>query len=160
MSFTCPGTIVGWTVAGRRREGTQYPKLQIWREDSSQRHYYDKQGQDIQVDANGSACDILTQTCGQIFQCRLRAANRVSVKTGDILGVELPPTSPGSSGFDLFFTRSPDQEHLSFRGQLSSRVHATTTSRDGSFLHIGDQLLVSLEVYQGKHQYKQMDMSM
>ena len=144
-NFTCPGTIVGWTVAGRRGEGMQYPQLQIWRGDSSRRGYYNKQSQDIQVDAQGSACELITQTCGQIFQCRLRAANRVAVQHDDILGVELPPLT-NSSGFKLFFISVPNtQEHSIFRKQLGESVHIS----ERSFRHLGDQLLISLEIEQG-----------
>ena len=119
MGFTCPGVIVGWTVAGRRGGRTQYPKLQVWREDCSRRDYYNKQGQEIQVDAEGTACETITQTRDQIFQCRLRAANQVPIQRGDILGVELPPTT-SSSGFELFFTTldSNKQNHFIFRRQL------------------------------------------
>ena len=148
VNFTCPGTIVGWTVAGRKREGSQYPKLQVWRENSSLTDYYNKQGQDIQVDAEGSACELITQTCGQIFQCRLTAANRVQVQPGDILGGELPSRT-SSSGFELFFISAPNvQNHYVFRRQLSSSVHIQFV-HEHSFLHQGDQLLISLEINQG-----------
>ena len=148
VNFTCPGTIVGWTVAGRKREGLQYPKLQVWRENSSLTDYYNKQGQDIQVDAEGSACELITQTCGQIFQCRLTAANRVSVQRGDILGVELPPMT-SSSGFDLFFISAPNvQNHYVFRRQLSSSVRIESEAGNSFQLH-DDQLLISLEINQG-----------
>jgi hypothetical protein len=146
-NFTCPGTMVGWTVAGRRGEGTHYPKLQIWREDSSRRDYYDKQGRDIQVDTQGSACELITQTCDQIFQCRLKATNRITVQRGDILGVELPRLN--SSGFELFFQMGIyTQNHYIFRRQLNSSVRIRSVSQK-SFRHFGDQLLISLEVEQG-----------
>ena len=148
MSFTCLGTIVGWTVAGRMGEGTQYPKLQVWRGNSSQcDDCYYKPGQDIPVDIEGSACDIITQTCGQIFQYRLTAANQVPVQPGDILGVELPPLD--DNGFELLFTSVPNtQDHFIFRYQLSSTVQVTRES-GRSFQHLDDQLLVSLEINPG-----------
>jgi hypothetical protein len=147
VNFICPGTIVGWTVAGRRGEGTRYPKLQVWREDSSRRGYYDKQDQDIQVDAQGSACELITQTCDQIFQCRLKATNRITVQRGDILGVELP-TFTSSSGFELFFISVPStQDHYIFQKQLGSSVRIS----ERSFRHLEDQLLISLEIEQGMH---------
>ena len=136
---------MGWTVAGQRGEGTQYPKLQVWRENSSHSRYYDKQGRDIQVDAEGSACELITQTCGQIFQCRLREAYQIAVQRDDILGVELPPLT-NSSGFKLFFISVPNtQEHSIFRKQLGESVHIS----ERSFRHLGDQLLISLEIEQG-----------
>ena len=45
----------------KKGEGTQYPKLQVWRQNSSQVEYYHKQGQDIQVDTDGTACETLTK---------------------------------------------------------------------------------------------------
>ena len=126
----------------------QYPKLQVWRENSSHSRYYDKQGRDIQVDAEGSACELITQTCGQIFQCRLKANNRVAVQRDDILGVELPPFN--SSGFELFFISVPNtQDHYIFRRQLGSSVRILYDQH--SFPQRDDQLLISLEIVQGVH---------
>ena len=149
MRFTCPGVIVGWTVAGRRGRGTQYPKLQVWREDGSQRDLYNKQGGEIQIDAGGTACETITQTCGQIFQRRLREVNQVSVQPGDILGVELPAVT-SSSGFDLFFISVPNtQDHYIFRRQLLSSSVRIIDEPHHSFRHLDDRLLISLEINQG-----------
>ena len=60
--------------------GTMYPKLQIWRKSSIGQYY--KIGHKIQIDAGRSVCQIMTQTCGQIFQCRLTTANQVHVSSG------------------------------------------------------------------------------
>ena len=127
----------------------QYPQLQIWRGDSSQKDVYNKHGQDIQVDAQGSACELITQTCGQIFQCRLKANNQVAVQRDDILGVELPPFN--SSGFELFFISVPNtQDHYIFRRQLGSSVEIIFVN--GHSFHLShDQLLISLEIEQGVH---------
>ena len=146
-NFICPGTIVGWTVAGRRGEGMQYPQLQVWKKNSSIRGYYNKQGRNIQVDAQGSACELITQACGQIFQCRLKTTDRVAIQRGDILGVELPPLT-SSSGFELFFISVPNtQDHYIFQKQLGSSVRIS----ERSFRHLDDQLLISLEIEQGTH---------
>ena len=107
-----------------------------------------KPGRDIPVDPEGSACDIVTQTCNQIFQCRLRAANRVSVQPGDVLGVELPQLT--KSGFDLFFISIPrTQDHLIYRQQLSSSVHTSSHL----IRQLDDQLLISLEIQPGEYSY-------
>ena len=147
MNFTCHGTIVGWTVTGDKTQGrTQYPKLQVWRPDRSQRSdYYYKPGQDIPVNPDGPACEIVTKTCDQIFQCRLRAANQVSVQPGDILGVELPQLT--SSGFHLYFISIPGtQDHYIYRQQLSSSVHTSSHL----IWQLDDQLLISVEVESGE----------
>ena len=133
--------------------GTQFPKLQVWRANSSQGpDFYFKPGKDIQVDAEGTACEILTKTCGQIFQCRLSKDHQVSVQSGDILGVELPPLN--DSAFELFFLINRldlRQNHFVFRHQLSSMVHIGRTTAH-SFYHRGDQLLLNLELSLGTFQ--------
>ena len=150
VAFTCNGTIVGWTVAGMMGQGVIYPALQVWRANRSQGHnnYY-KPSQDIPIAFQGSACVIITQTCGQLFHCRLSPSNQVPVQVGDILGVELPPLT--NSGFQLFFIEAvPNtQNHFIFRHQLSSTV--TTEAVSGqSFPAFNDQMLISLEVNPGK----------
>ena len=150
MNFTCHGTIVGWTVTGEKVQGkTQYPELQVWRADLSQgSDYYYKPGADISVNPEGpvSPCEIVTQTCRQIFQCRLRADSQVSVQPGDILGVELPQT-PNSS-FHLYFISIPGtQDHYIYQQQLPSSVH--TSSPD--VRQLDDQLLISLEIESGEY---------
>ena len=143
----------GQLATGRASEGTQFPKLQVWRANSSQgRHFYFKPGNDIQVDAEGTACELLTKTCGQIFQCRLSNDHQVSVQSGDILGVELPPLN--DSAFELFFLiNRPDlmQNHYVVRQQLSSTVRIGITTAH-SFYHRGDQLLLTLELSLGTFQ--------
>ena len=148
MNFTCHGTIVGWTVTGVKLQGaTEYPELQVWRADASQGpDYYYKPSQDIPVNPDsGSACELVTQTCDRVFQCRLREANRVSVQPGDILGVELPQTL--NSAFHLSFASIPGtQDHYIFREQLPSSVR--TSSR--LIQQLDDQLLISLEIESGE----------
>ena len=147
MNFTCHGTIVGWTVTGERIQGgNQYPEFQIWRADPSRGlDYYYKPGQDIPVNPEGSVCEIVTKTCGQIFQCRLRADYQVSVQPGDVLGVEQPPSS--TSGFHLLFISIPGtQNHYIYREQLQSSVNISSRL----FQLLDDQLLISLEIEPGK----------
>lgn len=147
MNFTCHGTIVGWTVTGERvQSGNQYPELQVWRANSSQgSNYYYKPGQDIPVNPEGSACEIVTKTCGQIFQCRLRADYQVSVQPGDILGVELPNVT--ISGFHLYFISIPGtQDHYIYRQQLQSSIDISSHL----IRQLDDQLLISLEIEPGK----------
>ncbi len=113
MEFDCTGILVGLTVSGRIGSGTAYPKLQIWRRNSTYRNVYFKNGPEIQIDAQGSACETITQNvnCTQEFQCRLSAANYVSVLSGsDIIGVELPPLH--NQAFELLFIGSPQRQHV------------------------------------------------
>lgn len=134
-------------MSGREGDGVLFPQLQVWRPNASQgQDFYYKPGKDIQVDAAGSRCDIVTKNCSQIFQCRLSTANHVSVEQGDILGVEIPPTL--NSGFEPFFlSLTPGmQDHYIFRQQLSSSVHIS----DHVIWQRDDQLLISLEVDAGE----------
>ena len=147
MNFTCHGTIVGWRATGKNIENkTQYPELQVWRADPLQgSDYYYKQCQDIPVNPDGPACEIVNQTCDQVFQCRLRAANRVSVQPGDILGVELPLLT--NSGFLVYFISVPGtQDHYIYHQQLSSSVNASSRF----IRQLDDQLLISLEIESGE----------
>ena len=109
MTFACNGTIVGLTVAGRRRaERSINPIVQIWRQNSSQNIYYNTRSG---IAINESECldnFIVLQgsmeadiTNGQVWYCNLSATNQVPVEAGDILGLLLPPIK--QSSFQLSF---------------------------------------------------------
>ena len=108
MTFTCNGTIVGFTVAGRQwTEGSVDPIVQIWRQNSSQNIYYRTSVDEIVV--NKETCgETSTVSQGssdndQVWYCNLNATNRVPVQAGDILGLLLPPRN--DSSFQLSFAR-------------------------------------------------------
>ena len=127
MKFTCNGTIVEFTVAGRQQRGAaQDPKIQVWRENITQSGAYYKPNPDIPV--NTSVCDGGLQqlsTNNWLFHCKLGSrAPQVSVQAGDILGIELPPTKEDE--FVPWFTRpiyrgSRAITYL-FEGQLPTTV--------------------------------------
>ena len=144
MKFNCNGTLVGWTVSGRAQNGTEYPKLQIWR--SITDYLFQKIGQEIQIDAEGSACEEITQTCGQVFQCRLSPANQVTVVSGiDFIGVELPHLD--QQGFELYFiTNRRHTYHQSVWRQEIISSSLMISSRDFPVL---DELLLSVDVLPG-----------
>ena len=147
MEFNCTGTLVGWTVSGRNGSGRLYPKLQIWRRSSADKYIYFKNGPEIQIDAHGSACEMITRNanCTQEFHCRLSAANHVSVHAGsDIIGVELPLLN--NQGFELFFIGSlsaiiANRQYV-WRREIST-FSVNSTSRE--FL-VYDHLLLSVDV--------------
>ena len=92
MSFTCDGTIVGFTAAVNQQNGEQDPMIQVWSENSSQPGVYYKTTADIAID--GAVCvDGLTEVSSRVFHCNLNESARVSVQPGDILGLELPPVN-------------------------------------------------------------------
>ena len=111
MNFTCNGTIVGFTVAGRQWRGkTTDPIIQIWRENSSQSDgVYYKTGTDIVIEETMCAetsiefQEFNTNFLDLVLQCNLNEANQVSVQPGDILGLKLPPRD--ESIFRLAFAR-------------------------------------------------------
>ena len=144
MEFNCTGTLVGWTVSGRRGSGTMYPKLQIWRRNGVNEYY--RNGPEIQIDAQGSACETITQNanCSQEFHCRLSAANNVSVLSGsDIIGVELPPID--NQGFELLFISHNQIQHV-WRREIT--ISSLTIGTED--LIVRDDLLLNVEVLLGE----------
>ncbi len=142
MEFNCSGALVGWTVSGRIGSGTLYPKLQIWRRSSTNRNTYFKHGPEIQIDAQGSACETITQRLGCIreFHCRLSPANYVTVLSGsDIIGVELPPLN--NQGFELLFIITGQRQYVWRREVTTSSL--TIGTHD---VVVGDDLLLSADV--------------
>ena len=106
-----------------------YPKLQIWRRSSTRSNTYNKNGPEIQIDAQGSACETITRSCDnddRTFHCKLSAANKVSIHSGsDIIGVELPPLE--NQGFELFFISS-SQRHYVWRSEVTTSSLTLTSS--------------------------------
>ena len=106
MRFNCSGTLVGWTVSGRAGNGTLFPKLQIWRRSDSEPFVYHKNGPEIQIDAEGSACESISQMCNQTFRCKLQQSYHVTLRAGlDIIGIELPHSD--NQGFEMYFIPIP-----------------------------------------------------
>ncbi len=105
MSFTCNGTIVGFTVAGRQGEG-QDPIIQIWRQDSSNAYRTS-----AEITINEAVCaeisivlNIPERPDDQVWQCNLNVTNQVLVQAGGILGLVLPPRNDAS--FQMSFCKS------------------------------------------------------
>jgi hypothetical protein len=103
MSFTCNGTITGYTFAGTKMvSGGQNPEIQIWRQDCSQ------PGEYYRIGANIVISDVLcegefTQVFDRVFHCNLTDTARQKVQPGDVLGLELTPQ--GNSAIDVLFAR-------------------------------------------------------
>ena len=95
MNFACNGTIVGFTVAGRRRERPMSPIIQIWRQNSS--NVYNMTRTSIVIDEKVCAdTSVIFQRSSsngnnRVWQCKLSTMNQVPVQAGDILGLLLPP---------------------------------------------------------------------
>ena len=147
MRFTCNGTIVGFTIAGKNNDtGSQDPKIQMWREDKEQCGSYQKLDSEIVVQR--SSCIKFNFTSSQpqnqvrIFYCTLKPAWQVSVQYGDILGIELPPIS--KSDFDLYFTDGGPTNYV-FQRQLLSEIDTINRS-----CVVEEQPQIILDIVSGK----------
>ena len=145
MELTCQGILVEWTVSGRAGHGTMYPKLQIWRRSTLDSSQYTKIGPEIQIDAEGSACENISQVCSQTFHCTLLPSYQVEVRSGiDIIGVELPPLD--NQGFELYFIESSQRQYV-FRRE----VNTSTISTESNDVVVLDDILLSVDVLTGEN---------
>lgn len=121
LKFTCDGVITQFTVGGRGRPGLQDPKIQVWRKCLNQPGTYFKPVPDIAVNAtvcNTSADNNVMLSAG-VFRCTLKDVFRVKVRTGDILGVELPPMD--DQDFEVHFINTNEAPvNYVFQGQIVS----------------------------------------
>ena len=106
MNFTCDGSIVGYKVAGLIGRNHE---IQVWRETSPDSQHYDK--------VDGKQIDDSLCTGGlnsdEVFQCNL--TTRISVRSGDILGLKLPRHSRL-----LFATATKAPTNYVFTGSVSA----------------------------------------
>lgn len=151
MEFTCNGTIVGWTASGKAGQGTQPPKLQIWRRNTIKdgEEYYHKQGPAIPIDpdAEGVECEE-TLMCNDTFQCRLNETYWITVQSEvDIVGIELPPLE--NESFELFFVSGSNISQYVWQQE---EVMTNTSLRIGSQDSVADdRVLLYLNVSTGKN---------
>ena len=118
MNFTCNGTLAGFTFVGiNRRDGDQDPKVQIWRENSSEPGFYYRTGAEITVNSsdNGACDDGLPTIVSRTYFCVLAKRFQVILQPGDILGLELPPAHD-------VFTRGGGPMNYIFYQKLNSTV--------------------------------------
>ena len=136
--FACDGTIVGWRVAGTVGRGRQYPKLQVWRlrNASASSQEYFKPGNDISMEGTVSSppvdCDIFEHTLDKVSQ--------VTVQSGDILGIELPPGN--DQAFDVLYDLDGEPLTYIYRRRLANEIELT----DGLFGQFNVQPLIDLRV--------------
>ena len=156
--FACNGTIVGWTVSGRTGQGTQPPKLQLWRQTNtagSGNEYYYRQGPAIPIDptqANGVKCEEIASGCVQTFWCRLHESYQITVRPEvDIVGIELPPLKDQS--FELIFVQGAiNSQYIWLQDELGIAMAANASLEIGSEDAIVDDiLLLHLNVSTGKY---------
>ena len=147
MNFTCNGILAGLTFTGiNRRQGNQDLKVQLWREDVSQPGIYHKIGPPIVVNINSKDSEMECEDgrvniASRTYWCILNEAFQVSVLSGDILGLELPPAN--DNDVDILFTRgSGGPTNYLFHHQLNSTV--ANLSRSDSIVQQLPQITFSL----------------
>ena len=99
MNFTCNGTIVGFTVAGRQRKGpwrSMNPIIQIWRPGNCSNIYNKISSDKFAIADLCTEPSIIFQRSNandQVWKCNLSTTNlsQVPVQAGDTLGLLLPP---------------------------------------------------------------------
>jgi hypothetical protein len=110
------------------RNGGQSPKIQIWRPNGTQlQTIYYKSGQEVPIVDSSEVCLRRRRNNGRVFRCTLNEAYQVSVRPGDILGLELP--SEIDDDFDIIFTEpEPGPENYVFEGSLTSPANLSEAS--------------------------------
>ena len=141
---------MGWRVSGRDWSGTLYPKLQIWRRSNTDRNVYFKNGPEIQIDAQGSACELISrnENCAQEYHCRLSAAYHVPILAGsDIIGLELPPFH--NQAFSLLFLLGTNwqKDNYVWRREVNSSS-LTVGTQDITVRN--DEVLIKVDVVEGE----------
>ena len=123
MNFACNQTIVAFTVTAINHLGRdQDPMIQFWRENGSQPGNYYKTGYPIPVNLNSivRADGLPTQSVAtRTYFCILNKEYQISVQSGDILGLEIPPANVVD--FDLLFTKGGPINYV-FKQPLSSTI--------------------------------------
>ena len=108
-----------------RNERQSPIKIQVWRENKTRFDLYYKGGPDIPIAK--SVCARSPSGGRILFRCTLKDNFQVSVQPGDILGLELPPSS------DIYysnFTLTYGQiiVNYEFEGKLNSTVNISQAS--------------------------------
>ena len=125
LRFGCTGKIVRMEVASSTGKSEQQsPLIQVWRENGTQSGLYYKPGPDIPID--GSVCDRRSLS-DKVFRCTLKENFQVSVQPGDILGLELPPSS------NIRFTSDGPANYV-FEGRLNTTANISEATNEASDL--------------------------
>lgn len=120
MKIICNGTLVRWRVAGAFLPQGAGPNvnivLSIWRERSAESGIYNRVG----AIALGFCGNRIAIRDNNVFECTLPQNSRVTVQTGDIVGVEVM----ANRGFQILYhhTASGTRSYR-FNRRTSSTVH-------------------------------------
>ena len=140
MRFTCNGTIVGFTVAGRTGRGMQSnsPIIQIWRPQNTSQlsTYYITNSSDsiARVCAESSMQESNDTQDNQVWKCNLTDANRIPVQAGDVLGLLLPPKRDTSFRLSIAGVSSKGPTNYVFESR-EFISHSTVNLCDATFVN-------------------------
>ena len=122
-------------VGSNPNKAEQDPKIQIWRPMNVSRppYVYMKVGRAIAIigpgDESSEVCaDGAFRIASQTYHCILTKDYQVSIQSGDILGLEIPPTN--DDDFDLFFTSGGPTNYVFNRQLNSSEVDLSTNDSE------------------------------
>ena len=126
LNFTCNVSIIGFAVAGKGLDREPYSQFQVWRQNSSQNSaIYSKTGNSTPVNvpssggsSSGVVCLASQRIIQDVFWCILLENFQVSVRPGDILGLELPQTDDA----EIWFTSEGPVNYM-FENRLGSSVN-------------------------------------
>ena len=124
MKFTCRGTIVRVIMVGVLKQNITGKRLQltIWRKNETEPEIYHRSKLRIVLP---SMCkgkmlqtNMMFKDLGTIYQCQLQMSMRISVKPGDVLGIELPPKP--TAKFELLYFNESGLKSYTFERDSSS----------------------------------------
>ena len=124
MNFTYSGTIEKVSVVGMQQNGNKRRvKLQIWRPYYGTRHC---RVNTIELSfktwkKRGMVCDDIYE-----YECTLKKNEQISVKSGDILGIKLPPSH--NANFELYSVTESGLTNYIFKQDHSSTIDSTSAS--------------------------------
>ena len=124
VQFTCSGTVTKWKAAARLNTQSGHNSntvLGIWRQSSSGSQMYNRIST-LELGVCGSVEATVVETTNQnsVYECTLPESSRVTVQTGDIVGIEF--ANNNELRFALLFdnTQATGPKNYIFIGQLSS----------------------------------------
>ena len=151
MNFTCSGTIEKVSVVGVRQSGNKRMKLQVWRPDNGTRYHRVNS-----IELSSSVCKMWKKR-GMVhddinkYECTLKNNEQISVNSGDILGIKLPPRH--NVNFELYsVTESGLTNYIFEQDHFSIIDHGTSASTDlcNRTKEITAQPLIRIEVKSSK----------
>ena len=141
MKITCAGSLIKWTVAGRARTGSIYPKLKVFREDGG---IYNFIGEIVIGQCTGQP---VVRGQNGLYECELQQENRLLVQPNDFIAIYVPTNN--EAAFDIYFTSSTtNHRNYIYSEDLVSNVSLSgTTSLNTPQINIEIGSEFSIEIF-------------